>query len=72
MKIIPVGNDYALAARLRSVKAEKSDEVTNTANQPEETGKEGNKGEEASVQSTEGKKKARRFKKEAISEEGEE
>ncbi len=33
MKIIPIGNDYALAARLRSVKAEKSDEVTNTANQ---------------------------------------
>ncbi len=72
MKIIPIGNDYALAARLRSVKAEKSDEVTNTANQSEETDKEGNKGEEASILSTEGKKKARRFKKEADSEEGEE
>ncbi len=37
-----------------------------------ETDKEGNKGEEASILSTEGKKKARRFKKEADSEEGEE
>lgn len=71
MKIIPVGNDRILAARLRSIKAEQNNEVINTETQSEKASNERAAGEKTSILPAEGKKKTRRFKKESISEEGE-
>ena len=71
MKIIPVGNDYALAQRLRAVKATTKEEVVNDPVLPvqgpeEENGKAGEEeipAEEPKPQES-GKKKIRRYKKE--------
>lgn len=72
MKIIPVGNDYALAQRLRAVKATTKEEVVNDPVLPvqgpeEENGEPGettNQEEEPKRQES-GKKKIRKVKKEA-------